>query len=61
MLNEAEQKELLEILRPLYHSVKGDYNKWKRGKGQLSKVEAQEKLKTLFPKLEASLIPSNNG
>lgn len=58
MWTEEQQKEILEILRPLYHSAKGDYNRWKRSKGELSRVEAQEKLVQLFPQLST---PSNNG
>ena len=63
-MTKEELIHLLKVLAPFYHSAMGDYNRWahgseKRSIGEgikaFSKVEAQEKLRSLFPLFQQQL------
>lgn len=59
ILRRSEVEKLVTVLTPLYHSARGDYNKWMHGsgsrEGKMPLAEAQAELRKLFPELQKEL------
>lgn len=55
ILRRSEVERLVTVLTPLYHSAKGDYNKWMHGsgskQGKMPLAEANAELKKILPEL----------